>query len=133
MGSPVNVPVPKTWTDLSLDQLKIMYSGRKSLSSRRLACVVDKYDLLKYLWKEAIIEDRTLEQYKVNNIDEISRHDDAFSRHLLGDDIFSGENEYGKFYNLFNHNVNVVICSSSNKDVHQVMDGRVSQFMVVNN
>ncbi len=85
---------PKTFTDLSLDKLKIMFADR--LSPRRLACVEEKYDLLKYLWKELKIEDCYLEKYKINNQDEVSRHDDAFSRHLLEFRTYTGCNEYGK-------------------------------------
>lgn len=89
-----SVREPKTFTDLSLDSLKIMFNNR--ISRRRLACVENKYDLLKYLWKESQIEDLYVEKYKVNNMDEIARHDDAFSRHLLESTIYTGQNEYGE-------------------------------------
>ncbi|KAJ6633124.1 hypothetical protein Bhyg_15879 [Pseudolycoriella hygida] len=86
---------PKTCTDLSLDQLKIGFGDR--LSPRRLACVQTKYDLLKYLWKEIKIEDIYLEKYKLNSDDEISIHDDAFSRHLESlNQVYSGQNEYAR-------------------------------------
>lgn len=93
-----SVKVPRTCTDLSLDSLKIMFNDR--ISPRRLACVDKKYDLLKYLWKECRIDDCYLEKYKANNFDEISRYDDAFSRHLLEttNRVFSGQNEYGESY-----------------------------------
>lgn len=88
---------PKTCTDLSLDQLKIMFGDR--LSARRLACVETKYDLLKYLWKESQLDDYYLEKYTINNRDEISGYDDVFSKHLLGstNTNFTGQNEYGEF------------------------------------
>lgn len=94
MDSPVNVP--KTYTDLNLDQLKIMFRDR--ISVRRVACAEKKYDLLKYLWKDCQIEDCYLEKYKINNRDEVSKYDDAFSKYLLDfpNRIFSGQNEYGK-------------------------------------
>lgn len=89
---------PKTITDLSLEQLKIGLGGR--LSPRRLGCVTNKYDLLKYLWKESQIDDHILEKYKTRNIDEISQNDDAFSRYLKDnrkDLYYTGQNEYGEF------------------------------------
>lgn len=92
-----SVKVPRTYTDLTLDQLKIMFGDR--LSARRLACVEKKYDLLKYLWKECQIDECYLEKYKINNRHEIATHNDAFSRHLL--DVinrnYTGQNEYGEY------------------------------------
>ncbi|XP_037035892.1 uncharacterized protein LOC119074049 [Bradysia coprophila] len=52
---------PKTITDLSLEQLKMIFAGK--ISPRRLACVREKYDLLKYLWKESEIEDTGCNEY----------------------------------------------------------------------
>lgn len=92
----MDVSVPRTTTDFSLDKLKIMFGNR--ISPRRLACSEEKYDLLKYLWKEAKIEDCVLEKYKVKNMQEINRHDDAFSRHFL-ENGYTGQNEYGELAN----------------------------------
>lgn len=111
-----SVKVPRTFTDLSLDHLKIMFNDR--ISPRRRACVEKKYDLLKYVWKESQIDDCYLEKYKVNNIDEISRHDDAFSRHLLESTnrIYTGQNEYGEFRSRFFLDL---IISTYNQFIHE--------------
>ncbi|KAG4076704.1 hypothetical protein HA402_001991 [Bradysia odoriphaga] len=94
MDSPANEP--RTWQDLGLDKLKIMFGKR--ISPRRIACVDTKYELFKYLWKECQVKDSDLDKYKLNNRDEISTHDDAFSRYLFQstNGSFTGFNEYAR-------------------------------------
>lgn len=99
MESP-SIQKPTTFTDLTLDQLKIMFRDR--LSARRMACAENKHDLLKYLWKVAEIENSYLEKYAAKNLVEFSRYDDPFSRHFLAATprTYTGQNEYGEFIEL---------------------------------
>ena len=82
--------------EFSLDQLMRIY--KEYISPRRMSRIQGKYDLLKILWKQQIVEDKYL-RILILNCD-ISQYDDAFTRYLLSKenyDQYLGENQYGKF------------------------------------